>query len=417
MNAPGSTSDLFTNPKRFADLTAWHSEADALRSAGPIHLINRIDDGFRPFHALLTHAAVLEVERQPELFTNHPDVAIGRTKDLERQRAAGAAVRTLVHMDAPDHPKYRKLTADWFKPGSLGRLQPRLDQLSAQTIDRMIALGGSCDFASDVAVWYPLQVILAILGLPESDYGRMLELTQEFFGSGTSSKGKRGMDEVIAAIQDMFAYFLETTLNRRVNPTDDLATVIANGLIDGTRIPDRETISYYIIVATAGHDTTSSSISGGLQALVENPDQLGLLKTNPALLNSAVDEMIRYVSPARHFMRTTQEDTTIAGHTVHKGDWIYLSYMAANRDPALFENPHTFDITRPNADKHLAFGFGAHFCLGAQLARMELRTLFRDLIPRLEHIELAETPTSTATTVVGGPKSLAINYRLSDPVW
>ncbi len=350
---------------------------------------------------------------QPDLFTNHPDVAIGRTKDLERQRAAGAGMRTLVHMDTPDHSKYRKLTADWFKPGSLGRLQPRLDQLSTQTIDRMIALGGSCDFANDVAVWYPLQVILAILGLPESDYGRMLELTQEFFGSGTSSKGKRGIDEVIAAVQDMFAYFLRTAEDRRANPTDDLATLIANGLIDGTQIPDRETISYYIIVATAGHDTTSSSISGGLQALIENPRQLALLKANPALLNGAVDEMIRYVSPARHFMRTAQEDTTIAGFDVNKGDWIYLSYLAANHDPELFGNPHAFDITRTNADKHLAFGFGTHFCLGAQLARMELRTLFRDLIPRLEHVELSEPPTSAATTVVGGPKTLKINYEMT----
>lgn len=239
----------------------------------------------------------------------------------------------------------------------------------------------------------------------------MLELTQEFFGPGTSSKGKRGMDGVIAAVQDMFAYFLRTAEDRRANPTDDLTPVIANGLIDGTQIPDRETISYYIIVATAGRDTTSSSISGGLQAH-RQPEQLTLFNANPALLNGAVDEMIRYVSPVRHFMRTAQEDTTIVGFTVHKGDWIYLSYLAANRDPELFENPHAFDITRTDADKHLAFGFGAHFCLGAQLARMELPTVFRDLILRLEHIELSEPPTSTATTVVGGPKMLKINYQL-----
>jgi cytochrome P450 len=302
VNAPSSASDLFTSPKRFADLDGWHHEADVLRAASPIHLIDRSEDDFRPFHAVLSHAAVMEVERQPELFTNHPDTVLARTKDLERQRAAGASVRTLVHMDAPDHPKYRKLTADWFKPGSLGRLQSRLDQLSAQTIDRMVALGGSCEFASEVAVWYPLQVILAILGLPENDYGRMLELTQEFFGSGTSSKGKRGMDEVIAAVQDMFAYFLDTTMDRRANPTDDLATVIANGLIDGSQIPDRETISYYIIVATAGHDTTSSSISGGLQALIENPSQVGAAQgtTCPLELCRRRDDPLRLPRSSFH---------------------------------------------------------------------------------------------------------------------
>jgi cytochrome P450 len=407
-------TDLFTNQDRYADLASWHREADALRSGGPVHLVDRSADGFTPFWAVVGHEAVMQVERQPELFTNEPNAVLGRDVDIERQRSAGAVVRSLVQMDAPDHPKYRKLTADWFKPGSLGRLQTRLDELSAQMIARMEELNGSCDFSRDVAVWYPLQVILAILGLPETDYARMLKLTQELFGASDDElgRGTQSIDDLIAVIMDFYQYFMGLTAERRENPTDDLASLIANGRIDGAPMPDVETVSYYMIVATAGHDTTASAMTGGLQALVEHPDQLARLQADPSLLNSAVDEMIRYVSPVRHFMRTAQADTEIAGVRVKQGDWVYLSYLAANRDPALFDDPHTFDVGRKNADRHVAFGFGAHFCLGAQLARMELRTVFRDLLPRLEHVELAGTPTSMKTTFVGGPKSLPIVYRL-----
>ncbi len=408
-------TDLFTNHLRFADLEDWHREVDALRRNGPVQLVDRSADGFTPFWAVIGHDAVMQVERQPELFTNEPNAVLGRAADIERQRASGAIIRSLVQMDAPDHPKYRKLTADWFKPGSLGRLQGRLDELSAQTILKLESLGGQCDFARDVAVWYPLQVILAILGLPESDYARMLKLTQELFGASDDDmgRGERGVDDLIAVIMDFFQYFLGVTAERRSNPGEDLATLIANGQIDGGAMPDIETISYYIIVATAGHDTTSSAMSGGLQALLENPDQLARLKADPALLNSAVDEMIRYTSPVRHFMRTAQADAEVGGVTIKKGDWLYLSYLAANRDPEIFVDPHTFDIGRANADRHLAFGFGAHFCLGAQLARMELRTVFRDLLPRLEHVALAGTPLSMKTTFVGGIKSLPITYELT----
>ena len=412
---PDSMTDLFTNHLRFADLNAWHQEVDGLRANGPIHRVDRSADGFTPFWAVIGHEEVMAVERQPDLFANEPNAVLGREQDIERQRSSGAVIRSLVQMDAPDHPKYRKLTADWFKPGSLGRLQGRLDELSAQTISKLESLGGRCDFARDVAVWYPLQVILAILGLPETDYARMLKLTQELFGASDDDlgRGDHGVDDLIAVIMDFFQYFMGVTAERRTDPGDDLASLIANGRIDGEPMPDIETISYYIIVATAGHDTTSSAMTGGLQALVENPEQLARLKADPSLLNAAVDEMIRYTSPVRHFMRTAQADTEVGGVHIKKGDWLYLSYLAANRDPALFESPHTFDVGRTNADRHLAFGFGAHFCLGAQLARMELRTLFRDLLPRLEHIELAGTPQNMKTTFVGGTKSLPITYRLT----
>lgn len=407
-------TNLFTSPRRFADLDDWHREADALRAESVIHHIDRTDEDFPPFWAVLGLDEVIAVERQPALFTNEPLSVLGTRADAAAMEASGASLRPLTQMDAPDHPKYRSLTADWFKPASLNRLQSRLDQLSEQALARMEAAGGSCDFSKDVTVWYPLAVILDILGLPEDDYPRMLKLTQELFGATDEDLGRGGGSQgLIETILDYFRYFRTLTDDRRARPTDDLASLIANGQIDGKPLPELELMSYYVIIAAAGHDTTSSAMTGGLQALIEHPDQLARLKNDPSLLPTAVDEMIRWVSPVRHFLRTAQQDTDIAGTPIAKGDLVYLSYLAANRDPRVFEDPHRFDVGRTNAARHVAFGFGAHFCLGAQLARMELRSLFRHLLPRLETIELAGTPASMKTTFVGGTKSLPIHYQLT----
>jgi cytochrome P450 len=406
--------DLFTSHERFADLDDWHRSVDELRAAGPIHLVDQSEKGYKPFWAVLGHEQVMAIERQPALFTNAPQSVLARQSDFDKQREMGAGLRTLIHMDAPDHAKYRALTTNWFKPSSLNRLQARLDELSTQVVERMTAFDGRCDFSRDIAIWYPLQVILAILGLPESDYPRMLKLTQELFGSTDEDlgRGSRGIDDLLAVILDFFGYFMGVTAQRRAEPGDDLASVIANSLIDGAVIPDIETMSYYVIIATAGHDTTAAAMSGGLHALIQHPTVLVQLQADSSLIPNAVDEMIRWTSPVRHFMRTAQADTEIAGQRIAKGEWVYLSYLAANRDPLIFPEPHRFDATRANADKHLAFGFGAHFCLGAQLARMELRTVFHDLLPRLAFIELDGTPTTMQTTFVGGTKSLPIRYQL-----
>ena len=405
-------TSLFTVPERYGDLADWHNEVDQLRASGPIHLVDESQKGFAPFWAVIGHEQVMAIERQPELFTNAPQPVIGRTDDFAKQEASGVSLRTLIHMDAPDHPHYRRLTTDWFKPSSLARLQGRLDELSGDVVARMKAFGGHCDFVRDVAVWYPLQVILAILGLPEEDYPRMLKLTQELFGASDDDlgRGTQSADDLIAVLIDFFTYFMGLTAARRADPGDDLASMIANGLINGAPMPDMETVSYYVIVATAGHDTTSSAFAGGMQALAEHPEQFAKLKADLSLLPKAVDEMIRWVSPVRHFMRTAQADTEIAGVRIAKGDWLHLSYLAANRDPLVFPDPHHFNVARPNADKHIAFGFGAHFCLGAQLARMELRTVFRDLLPHLADLSLDGLPRSMKTLFVGGPKSLPLRY-------
>ena len=317
-------TDLFTNHLRFADLDAWHAEADELRAHGVVQLVDRSADGFRPFWAVLGLDEVMAVERQPALFTNEPMSVLSREVDVAATVASGAQIRSLVQMDAPDHPKYRRLTADWFKPASMNRLQPRLDELSAEALARLEAAGGSCDFSKDVAVWYPLAVILAILGLPEEDYPRMLKLTQELFGATDDELGRGGTEGLIETILDYFRYFGALTAERREHPTEDLASLIANGRIDGEPLPDMELMSYYVIIAAAGHDTTASVMTGGLQALIDHPDQLERLRADPALLPTAVDEMIRWVSPVRHFTRTAQADTELGGVQIAEGDLVDL---------------------------------------------------------------------------------------------
>lgn len=401
--------DIFTDNHRWGDLDEWNRAALALHGQGGIHRIER--DGFEPFWAVIDHAAVLEIERQPELFTNGPEPVLADKHSIEARKHE---IKTLIHMDAPDHGKYRRLTNDWFKPASVRRLDDRLTELSQEAVTKLEALGGECDFAVDIALPFPLQVILRILGLPEEDYPRMLTLTQQLFGGQDPDLQREEISpEVIAEILgDFYMYFAGLTGERRENPGNDLASLIANGQIDDAPMPDLETMGYYVIIATAGHDTTSSAMSGGMEALVRNPDQLAKLQADPSLINNAVEEMIRWTAPVRHFMRTATEDTQMLGQPIKKGEWLYLSYKAANLDPKVFEDPLRFDVERANADRNVAFGFGAHFCLGAQLARNELRRLFGHVLPRIDSIELAGEPTSMKTTFVGGLKTLPIRYTL-----
>jgi cytochrome P450 len=273
--------------------------------------------------------------------------------------------------------------------------------------------GGECDFVQEVAVNYPLFVIMSLLGVPEFDFPRMLKLTQELVGSQDSEfQRSASSQEQAYALLDMFEYFNALTVSRRQHPTEDLASAIANATIDGESLSDIDTVSYYVIVATAGHDTTSGVISGGLQALIEHPGQRHRLRESPELMPLATEEMIRWVTPVTGMMRTATEDTEVRGVPIAAGDSVLLSYVSANRDEEVFVDADRFDVARgPN--KHLAFGHGVHFCMGAALARMEINSFFTELIPRLQSIELNGEAELIATTFVGGLKHLPIRYALS----
>ena len=408
---PDEAGQVFVTPAAYADETYFHEACAVLRAQSPVHKVEH--PNFNPFYAVTKHADVLAVELRNNIFLNEPRPVLGTKADDERTAQNGNLLRTLIHVDDPEHRALRGVTSDWFLPKSLARLEDRLKGLAKASVDHMASLGDNCDFARDIAMPLPLNVILAILGLPETDYPRMLKLTQELFGNADEEL-RRGSspDDLIAVVQDFFAYFTELTRQRRAEPTNDLTSVIANALIEGQPLTDIQTISYYVIAATAGHDTTSASMAGGMLALIENPDQLQLLRDHPEHIGTAVDEIIRWVTPVKHFMRTAIEDAEVGKVTVRKGESVLLSYPSANRDEEVFKDPFHFDVTR-SPNKHLSFGFGVHYCLGALLARMELKALLTELVPRLSHIELAGDPALMKTLFVGGLKRLPVRYTLN----
>ena len=400
---------VFADPSAYADEARLHAAMTHLRAHAPVSWVDV--EGYRPFWAITKHADIMAIERDNAVFTNSPRPVLTTAEGDAQQAAMG--VSTLIHMDDPQHRKIRSIGADWFRPKAMRALKVRVDQLARDFVDQMFRRGGECDFVQEVAVNFPLYVIMSLLGIPESDFARMLTYTQELFGSDDTEL-QRGatMEERGLALFDMFTYFNEITAARRAQPTEDLASAIANARIDGEPLSDIDTVSYYLIVATAGHDTTSATISGGLHALIEHPDQLHRLQREPALLPLAVEEMIRWVTPVKEFMRTAQQDTVIRGVPITAGESVLLSYPSGNRDEDVFTDPFTFDVGR-DPNKHVAFGYGVHFCLGAALARMEIASFYAELLPRLRSVELAGRAEHVATIFVGGLKHLPIRYELT----
>jgi len=404
---------VLADPSAYADDDRLHTALTHLRANNPVAWVD--NPPYRPFWAITKHADIMAIERENNLFINEPRplLATAAADDMAQQQLeAGIGLRTLIHMDDPHHRKVRAIGADWFRPRAMRDLKVRVDELAKRYVDKMAEIGPECDFVTDVAIDFPLYVIMSLLGLPESDFGRMHMLTQEMFG-GDDDEYKRGgtLEEQFAVLLDFFTYFSALTASRRENPTDDLASAIANGRLDGQPLSDVDTASYYVIIASAGHDTTKDAISGGMRALIDNPGELDRLRNDPSLMGTAVEEMIRWSTPVKEFMRTATEDTTVRGVDIAKGESVYLAYVSGNRDEEVFTEPFRFDVGR-DPNKHVAFGYGVHFCLGAALARMEMASLFSELIPRLDSIELAGEPELSATTFVGGLKHLPVRYSL-----
>jgi cytochrome P450 len=403
---------VLTDPTAYADDGRLHSALAQLRANAPVSWVDQ--PPYRPFWAITKHADIMEIERNPALWINgpRPELSTAEADDAKRaRRQDGTGVRVLVHMDGPHHRRVRAIGAEWFRPKAMRNLKVRVDELAKRYVDRM-STRSECDFVQEIAVNYPLYVILSLLGIPETDFPRMLKLTQEVFGRD-DAEFQRGtsLEDLHAVFAEFFTYFDEITAARRAHPGDDLASAIANARIDGEYLSDMDTRSYYLIIATAGHDTTSAAISGGLHALIDHPGQRRRLLEHPELMPTAVEEMIRWSTPVKEFMRTATEDTVVHGVPIAAGESAYLAYVSGNRDEDVFKEPFRFDVGR-DPNKHLAFGHGVHFCLGAALARMEINSFFTELLPRLEFIELAGKPELSATVFVGGLKHLPIRHRV-----
>ena len=377
--------------------------------------------GCRPFWLLSKVADIIEVERQPEIFISHPRTELQTIVEEEAiKRATGGKAQilhTLLHMDGAEHRSYRGLTQIWFAPPNIKKLETTMDELAKEYVDRLEAFGGQCDFAADIAIWYPLRVIMMILGIPREEEQEIMRLTQQLTsrrdpeGGVLSEEGNLNPDGAVIAAQAIFGYFENIYRDRLANPRDDLASVIAHAKVDGEPITHIAAMSYYLLIATAGHDTTAATIAGGLLAMIENPDQMEKARNNPEVMNTLPDELIRWVSPVKHFFRTAAQDYELSGKQIKAGDSLMMAFAGANRDEAVFDDSFAFRLDRtPN--KHVALGHGAHLCLGQHLAKLEMRAFFREFLSRVEHIELTGEPIWMPTTLSGGLTNLPVRYRM-----
>ncbi|CAN7540515.1 cytochrome P450 [Phenylobacterium sp. LjRoot219] len=419
MHAPSDLAQTIVDPTAYAD-GRIHAAFAQLRREAPLAQVQV--DGYNPFWAVTRHADIMEVERRSADFSSGDSpVTLMSREAVARAAASGfQGPRTLVQLDGGEHLALRQLTQGWFMPQNLRKLEARIRELARGSIDRMAALGGECDFAREIALYYPLRVIMEILGVPEADEPLMLKLTQEMFAaedkelnrSGVEVDSAAALDGIRAAVMEFAGYFSQMIQDRRSHPRDDLASVIANGEIDGQPLGFPEAIGYYMITATAGHDTTSHTTAMGLWALAERPELLRALKADPSLIPAHVDESVRWATAVKHFMRTATADVELNGQQIAKGDWLMLCYASGNRDETVFDRPFEYDIQRaPN--RHIAFGYGPHVCIGQHLGKMEMRIFWEELLPRLESLELAGQPALTAATFVSGPKHLPVRYKLS----
>ncbi len=412
---------LEENAARLAD-AATYADPDELnemftqlRRSG--RMVRAEPEGVRSFWAITKAADIRFVETNSDKFIAEPWPAMlmkdQEQKNIELFGSVSGPSTTLVSMDGEIHHKHRLIAQEWFMPHNVRKLIPDVDAIARTYIEKMAAMNGKCDFAQDIAFWYPLRVVNSILGLPESVDADFLRLTQLSFGAADPN--------IEASIQDRLERFAQShsefmTIfkpiieDRRANPTDDLASAYSNATIDGEPLGDAETLGLFLVTATAGHDTTSATTAGGLKALIEHPDQFSRLRENMNLMPNAVEEFLRWVAPVKHFARTATQDVQIGDQTVLEGERVVVFFASACRDEEVFDDPFEFRIDRePN--KHLAFGTGPHLCLGMHLARLEIKSFFEQLLPRLETIELAGEASYLQANLVSGLTSLPVKYK------
>lgn len=329
-------------------------------------------------------------------------------------------LKTLVHMDGEEHTRNRNLTAPRFTPQGLADYAPQIAESADRWIRVMEEQAPEMDFAKEVAFRYPLEVMMDIVGVPRADHPRILELVQWFFNFADPDLMRPGADptdptELVKTwnlVNNEFGkYYSEVIADRRACPRDDVATLLANSEKHGCPMDPNTMISYFLIFSSAGHDSAAATTATAMWYLAENPDTLKQLQDDPSLIASFVEEAIRWTSPVQQFIRTASRDYELGGQQIKKGDQLYVSYFSANFDEKVFPDPFTFKVDRrPN--RHITFGAGNHICVGANLARMELKVFWEKLIPRLESVELAGEAQMANSEFVCGPKKVPIRYKM-----
>lgn len=423
MQIPAPLAAMIVDPHAYAAATPVDEAFRQIRADTPLAVAK--PEGMEPFWVVSRHADIMEVERQPELFHNGDKSTFLTLKEndgMVRFLTGGEPnlIRSLVSVDGKEHKDLRAVVFPSVTPRAVRPMEDSIRAIAREFVAGMLERAPQCDFATDVAFLYPLRVIMTLLGVPQEDEPFMLRLTQELF-SAADPELNRDRREVNAAealeglrktTEDLETYFGEVTRKFRAHPTDHVNSLIANARIDGEYLNHRQLMGYYIIAATAGHDTTSNTTAGAMWALAERPQLLEQLQADPAKIGAFVEESIRWTVPVKHFMRSATQDCELAGQAIGAGDWMMLSYQSANRDEAVFEDPFEFRIDRePN--RQIAFGYGVHVCLGQHLARMEMRILWEELLPHLKSVELAGEPQRTISNFVCGPKHVPIRFAVN----
>ena len=399
------------NPASFAAHGYPHEEWTRLRRESPIHFY---DNGPLPFYAITKHAHITEIGKQPDLFLNAPLLMISDRYNEETTESMGfERPRTLIEQDNPRHRASRKLISGRFTPGALRKIHADIERIAKKIVDEMTEVeAGEIDFVEKVSAPLPIAVIAWLLGVPESDWNLIFDWTNRVIGSEDPEYNQGNENDGAAAMVEMFTYFTQVVEERKKNPKDDLISVFNNAKDEnGEPLPLMDVLAWCQIIMVAGNETTRNATSGGMLALIQNPDQLARVQADPTLLRSTIEECVRWSSPVIHFARTLSKDTDFHGTKFRQGDRVALYYPSANRDEDVFENPFSFDVGR-SPNPHLGFGVGEHFCAGAHIARIEIEMAFKFLLPRIEEIELTGEPARLHSNLIGGIKHLPIRYKL-----
>ena len=406
-------------PKAYGAQGVPHDQWRELRKLDRLHHCE--PEGFDAFYPVVHHDQICEISKQPALFLNRFGIVLESSRQreiLEANQGIGQ-MRVIIGMDPPEHRDYRKIAAPWFTPGAIERAAPIVEESARSLVDALVARAsggeGECDFANDIAAAHPLRVLSSILGVPREQEPKLLQLTNELFASDDPDLQRKGEDrsKVVQELgMEFFQLFNAIIEDRRANPTDDLASLLANGKLNGEHMGMMETLGYFLITFTAGHDTTKNALAGGIRALAEHPAEFEKLRRNPDLVPSAVEEIVRWTSPVNYMKRVVAEDLEFRGQKLRKGENLVLFYASANRDESVFEDPYSFRVDR-DPNRHLGFGIGEHFCLGSHLARESQRAMLRELIGRIDSLELAGEPEQIQSSFVVGLKRLPLRYRVS----
>lgn len=393
--------DLIFDPDHWGKHGAPHDVLSTLRLENPVFRYQHPQ--FQPVWLVTKRRDIEYVGKHPERFQNRQRTVIHNDQGYQ------SPLKGLPHMDPPEHSKHRRAMQSWFTPRAIKALEERMQEIAKSIVDD-ISQHDSCEFASSVAAPLPLKMICELLGIPQEQEPLVWQLTQDVFSA--SDPEVAASANIREGIMKAMAFCAEIAQSRQEHPTDDFASTIANAKIDGERMGIREIASHLMIMISAGHDTTASAISGGMLALIRNPDQLEKLQKDIDLTESAVNEMLRYVTPTTNFVRTTVVDSEIGGVKIPAGDDVCIHFCAANRDEDEFDRPQEFLIDRtPN--RHLAFGVGPHSCIGQLLARIEMKALFHELVPRIKTMQLDGEPEYFRAHWVTGLKYLPVRYEIT----